>query len=131
MNDVVDRFVHLSYSRFMKIVLGLFVTILMMLAIAGLGFGVFAIYEAVKHAHEPGAELGVLALLEMAVIPVLVGTVALAGASIVFAVDFAREEHTNLLTQIAVATRKALPTPPIDPVAAANIARGDIYADKK
>lgn len=115
----------------MKLVLGVFTVVLLMIAIAGLGFGVFAVYEAIKHAHEPGAEIGVFALLEMAVIPVLVGTVALAGVSIVFALEHTRDEHTTLLTQIAGYTRKAVPPTPTDPTAAANVARGNIYADVK
>jgi hypothetical protein len=117
----------------MRALQSLIAGMLLLIAIAGLGFGVLAVIQAVRHANDPQAGLGVFMLLEMAVVPFAVGAMALGALGIMVAVDNAKEEHTSLLTRIAtnttqVATNTVRPDPAADATAAANVARGDIYS---
>ena len=74
----------------------MFTIILFFIAIAGIGAGVWVIYEAVKHSQEIGAG-GVAGALGVAVLPLLVGVVALSGATVVFAIEEARDSIVDAL----------------------------------
>jgi hypothetical protein len=99
--------------------------VLMIIAIAGIGAGVWMIIKAVAYAGESRENGGgALMLISLALLPVLVGTVALAGVANVLAVDGAREEQLAVLLQIREQLSYAIaPSPPTDPALAAKRAR--------
>jgi|SRR4051812_16789432 hypothetical protein len=99
----------------MRILLVLFSGLLLLIALAGIGFG-FAVMSQATH---QGAG-GLVAAFTVSVLPFLIGTVALGAVGIIFAVEAAREEHSVLLRAIG---RQIVGSPSTDPAVLAKRAR--------
>jgi hypothetical protein len=100
----------------MRAFLVVFTVVLFLIALIGIGMGLAIMSVAAK---APNA--GALVAFGAATIPFLIGTVALVGVGIIFAVDSSRAEQERTLLRIAHATEtlvryEAGPPPTDDPV---------------
>jgi hypothetical protein len=66
--------------------------ILLIVAALGMGFGLWAVYKAVSMPTPDGRAAGLLGALTVGALPFIAGTVALAGAGVMAAVDEVRAE---------------------------------------
>jgi len=67
----------------MRVVLALFTLVLVIIALLGIGFGIYISYQGTR----AGQASDTIVALAMASVPFAVGTVALSAVAIVFAID--------------------------------------------
>lgn len=86
----------------MRMFTALVFMVLLLIALAGIGFGTWSMWTA---ATMPGAErgMGILAAIAIGGIPFVAGTIALAGAGAIFAID-----HVRVELEVARADRETL-----------------------
>jgi hypothetical protein len=93
----------------MRVVVGLLVGVLLLIAFAGLGVGVVFIIQAVDNAPGTDLQAQILSALVVGAVPFGIGTIALGAAVVTLAVDHARTEIIGTLQ--AGPVRFAAPQP--------------------
>jgi hypothetical protein len=76
----------------MRFVTALISMILLLVALLGMGFGIWAVVTAMSLPTREGQGTGLLAALTFGGIPFIAGTVALAGAGVMFSTEQVRDE---------------------------------------
>lgn len=106
--------------------IALLMVVLMLIALAGLGIGVWTIAKALELASMPHGSDGAMVLIALAMAPFLVGTVALAGIVTALIMDGNREElikQTSILSDLREQGRLTPVTSTVPQIKS----RGDIY----
>lgn len=92
----------------MRLVAGLIAAVLLVVGVLGMGFGVWALVEAVSLPTPDGRAMGLLGALTIGALPFLAGTVALAGAGAIFAtLDTGTEIVAELRAMHLLASQEA------------------------
>lgn len=76
----------------MRVLTGLIAILLLIVALLGMGFGVWAVATAISMPTPGGRATGLLGALTVGSLPFLAGTVALAGVGAIFATEQVRDE---------------------------------------
>lgn len=78
-----------------KVFIGVFSLLLLIIAFAGIGFGVAVVSESMHHSGT-----GFLAAVTVAVLPFMIGVIALGAFTIVITVESTRDDTTALLREL-------------------------------
>jgi len=76
----------------MRVMIVLFTVVLFLIAVAGLGYGLFVGVEVAEHQERLG-DAGVVVMLASALVPFLIGTVALGFVTVMLGIDRSRSEQ--------------------------------------
>lgn len=77
----------------MRLLLAVFSSLLLLIALAGIGIGIAVVGAASGGVGSGGARVGLLAAVEFSTIPFLIGTIALGCLAIVFAVESSKDQQ--------------------------------------